>query len=337
MKIAEGHVDAIRTLGYTADEARFLYVVATHSGYFVPRQFVAFTGASWGKRSDNFTNKLERYGHATWREYMDMGGVYHLFSKTLYRLIDRENLRNRRRHSTEFIRTRLLLLDFVIANPEYSYLETEYEKVRFFCDELGIPKKALPAKAYEGRSTPEPTLRYFVDKFPLFLDSSNGSPSPVVTLSFVDPGHTSLGGFAHHLNSYMPLLQYLSNFHFLYIAASTVQFERAETCFLSLVQAPLRQTTPDELERYFRLREAWERKQYRMLSSEDIEWLDQANERLGGARMEWLYKVWGSGDTGKQQWRQFLSEASPPQNAEFRTALVTGTTVAVLTKSRRME
>ena len=333
MKIAEEHVNAIRSLGYTADEARFLYVVATHSGYFVPRQFVAFTGVSWGKRPDNFTNKLERHGHATWREYLDMGGVYHLFSKTLYRLIDRENLRNRRRHSTEFIRSRLLLLDFVIANPQYTYLETEHEKVHFFCDELGIPKKALPAKAYEGRLTPEPTLRYFVDKFPLFLDSSNGSFSPVVTLSFVDPGHTTLGSFAHHLNAYMPLFQYLGNFHFIFIAASTVHFDRAETCFASLVKAPLRQMVPEELEKYFRLREAWERKQYRMLSTEDIEWLDEANQRFGGARVEWLYQLWGSGDSGKQQWRGLLNEANPPQSAEFRTGLITSTTVAAL---RRM-
>jgi hypothetical protein len=335
VNIPDEYISAIRSLGYTADEARFLYVVATHSGYFVARQFVTFTGASWGKRPDNFTNKVERYGHATWREYMDMGGVYHLFSKTLYRLIDRENLRNRRRHSTEFIRTRLLLLDFVIANPNYRYLETEQDKLRFFCDELGVPKKALPAKAYEGPSTPEPTLRYFVDKFPLFLDSSNGSPSPVVTLSYVDPGHTTLGSFAQHLNQYLPLLQYLAHFHFVYIAASTVHFGRAESCFASLVKAPLRHMGPDELERYFRLREAWERKQYHMLSTEDIEWLDQANQRFGGARVEWLYQLWGSGDAGKQQWRGVIGEGQASQSAEFRTALIRSATVATLTKTRR--
>jgi len=334
MKIAEEHVSAIRSLGYTADEARFLYIVATHSGYFVPRQFTAFTGTSWGKRTDNLTRKLERSGHATWREYMDMGGVYHLFSKTLYRLIDRENLRNRRRHSSEFIRTRLLLLDFVMGYSAYTYLETEHEKVHYFCDELGIPKKSLPAKAYEGRLTPEPTLRYFVDKFPLFLDSSNGSPSPVLTLSYVDPGHTTLGSFAHHLNEYLPLFQYLSKFRFVYIAASTVHFERAEACFSSLVKAPSRHMVPEELEKYFRLREAWERKHYGMLSTEDIGWLEQANQRFGGARVEWLYKLWGSGDTGKQQWRQLLTEAGPPHNAEFRTVLVTN--VTVIKKIRRM-
>jgi len=336
MNIADEHIHAIRTLGYTADEARFLYIVATHSGYFVPRQFVAFTGASSGKRTGNFTNKLGRYGHATWREYMDIGGVYHLFSKTLYRFIDRENLRNRRRHSTEFIRARLLLLDFVIANPDYRYLETEPEKLRLFCDELGIPKKVLPAKAYEGNATPEPTLRYFVDKFPLFLDASNGSSSPVVTLSFVDPGNPTLGSFARHLNQYLPLFQYLRNFHFIYIAASSVHFERAEARFASLVKMPLQHSVPEELERYFRLREAWERKQYRILSTEDIEWLDQANERFGGARVEWLYKLWGSGDSGKREWRGLLAEGPATPSAEFRTALVTGTTVAAVNSARRM-
>jgi hypothetical protein len=327
MTIPDEHIHAICTLGYTAEEARFLYLVATHSGYFVPRQFVALTGASWGKRTDKFTNKLERYGHATWREYMDMGGVYHLFSKTLYRFIERENLRNHRRHSTEFIRTRLLLLDFVIRNPDHRYLETEHDKLRFFCDELGVPKKALPAKAYEGRSRPEPTLRYFVDKFPLFLDSSNGSRPPVVTLSYVDPGHATLGSFARHLNQYLPLLRYLTDFHFVYIAASPVHFERAETRFTSMVKAPFGHLAPDELERYFQLREAWERKQYRMFSAEDIEWLDQASERFGGARFDWLYKLWGAGDSGSQQWRGVLDESQASESGGFRTALVTGATV----------
>ena len=51
MKIADEHISAIQSLGYAPDEARFLYIVATHSGYFMPRQFIACTGASWGKRS----------------------------------------------------------------------------------------------------------------------------------------------------------------------------------------------------------------------------------------------------------------------------------------------
>ena len=48
MKIAEQEIAAIRAFGYTGDEARFLYIVATHSGYFVPRQFLALTGSKKG-------------------------------------------------------------------------------------------------------------------------------------------------------------------------------------------------------------------------------------------------------------------------------------------------
>ena len=180
----------------------------------------------------------------------------------------------------------------------------------------------MPAKSYEGSRSSEPALRYFVDKFPLYLDSSNGSSSPVVTLSYVDPGQASLAGFAHHLHAYLPLFQYLAKFQFVYIAASTVDFVRAKNCFASLVKAPLRQTAPEELERYFRLREAWDRKQYGMLSSEDLEWLDQAAERFGGPRVEWLYNLWNAEDAGKDERRKLLAEALPAESARFETFLV---------------
>jgi hypothetical protein len=254
----------------------------------------------------------------TWREYQDVGGVYHLFSKTLYRQIDRENLRNRRRHSTEFIRTRLLLLDFVLANLAYDYFETEHDKVHFFCDALAIPKESLPAKAYEGVSTPEPTLRYFVDKFPLFLDCSTGSSSPVATFSYVDPGEASLVGFANHLAAYTPLFRHLDHFRFVYIAPSTVHFVRAEQCFSSLVRGPLYQAVPEELERYFRLRASWDGKQYAQLSNDDIEWLDHANRRFGGGRVEGLYAAWAAGG----EWRMLLVDARPSGAVDFRTCLL---------------
>jgi hypothetical protein len=323
MKILDVHIERIRGLGYTEDEARFLYIVANHSGYFVPRQFLVFTGASWGKRSQLFTDKLESRGHVTWREYQRMGGVYHFFSKTLYRQIDCENLRNRRRHSTEFIRTRLLLLDFVLANQVQDYFETEDDKVRFFCGELAIPKRALPAKAYEGVSTPEPTVRYFVDKFPLFLAATDGSSSPVVTFSYVDPGQASIAGFANHLNAYAPLFRHLRRFRFVYVAPFTVHLARAEQCFSSLVKTPLQAGVSGEMERFFRLRAAWDAKQYGTLSTEDIEWLDQANTHFVGSRIEQLYTVWRSGETRKDEYGALLSESQSTRSVEFSTYLVT--------------
>ena len=55
MKIVEEHIFALETLGYTEEESRFLYIVATHSGYFVPRQFAAFDAPSQEKGSPPFT------------------------------------------------------------------------------------------------------------------------------------------------------------------------------------------------------------------------------------------------------------------------------------------
>ena len=144
MKIAEQDIAAIQAFGYSESEAlRFLYIVATHSGYFIPRQFLAFTGAKWGKRSTHFAEKIESRGHAAWRKYPGIGGVYHLFAKRLYGEIGKENLRNRRRHSVEFIQTRLVLLDFVLAHQQHDYLETEPEKLHYFCEQLAIPRKHL--------------------------------------------------------------------------------------------------------------------------------------------------------------------------------------------------
>jgi hypothetical protein len=322
MTFNDQHIAAIQTLGYTPDEARFLYLVAVHSGYFVPRQFLNFSGAKWGKRSNNFVAKLESRGHVTWREYDRTGGVYHLFSKTLYRYIGKENLRNRRRHSVEFIRTRLVLLDFVLANLGFDYLETEPEKVAFFRDTLGVPKKVLPAKTYEGGPRSEPTLRYFVDKFPLFLDRTASSSSPVVTFSYVDPGQASLAGFANHLHAYLPLLRQLESFSFLYIANSPVHFSDAERCFSVLVRPPLEADVSSEIVRYFRLRNAWDQKKYGSLSATDIEWLKEATHRFHGERFEGSYQAWSSGTLTEQSLRTEFEQVRPHRIVSFQTSLV---------------
>ena len=322
MTFNDQDIAAIQTLGYTSDEARFLYLVAVHSGYFVTRQFLSFSGAKSGKRSNRFLAKLESRGHATWREYPHTKGVYHLSCKTLYRYIGKENLRNRQRHSVEFIRTRLLLLDFILTNLGPHYLETEPEKVAFFCDALGIPKKVLPVKAYAGGPRSETSLRYFVDGFPLFLDRTESPASALVTLSYVDPGQATLAGFANHLRAYLPLLRQLETFSFLYIASSSVHFLAAERCFTSLVSRPLEADLSCEILRYFRLRNAWESKRYGTLSATDIEWLKEAYQRFHGEPFEGPYHAWSSGALAEASLPGELEKFRPQRNVNFRTCLV---------------
>lgn len=40
--IKPSYLEALQALGYSESEARFLYIVAAHSGDFVARQFLAF-------------------------------------------------------------------------------------------------------------------------------------------------------------------------------------------------------------------------------------------------------------------------------------------------------
>src|SRR5207249_8136194 len=53
VSIKPSYLEALQALGYSESEARFLYLVATHSGYFVARQFLFFTCGHWAyPRSD---------------------------------------------------------------------------------------------------------------------------------------------------------------------------------------------------------------------------------------------------------------------------------------------
>src|SRR5882724_6370583 len=208
MRFPETSIENLLGFGYTEDEARFLYLVATHSGYFSTRQYLQFTGAKSGDRSMAFTQKVLGKGHATARLLLRNGRVYHVFSRPVYRAMGRENLRNRREHSVEHIRRRLVILDFVLAHLAYRYLETEADKVDYFCRELLINKAFLPTKRYTGAIHAKASERYFVDKFPLFFASESSLPT-VATFSFIDPGLLSLDSFETHLLAYATLFSAL--------------------------------------------------------------------------------------------------------------------------------
>jgi hypothetical protein len=144
------------------------------------QQFLQFVGTKPGKRSVAFARKMVEKKHASSKEYLRHGRVFHLFSRNLYEAIGRENVRFRRVHSTEYIRTRLIALDFILRNQDFQYLESEDQKLSFFCDQLGIDKKILPHKRYSGAIKESYTDHYFVDKFPMHYNPA-ASLSPIGT------------------------------------------------------------------------------------------------------------------------------------------------------------
>lgn len=325
MDIQNSSIQNLRSLGYTQDEARFLYIVAMHSGYFSARQYLTFTGAKSGERSLAFTQKVLGKGHATARLLLRNGRIYHLFSRLVYRAIGREHLRNRREHSVEHMRTKLAILDFVIGHLDYRYLETEDDKVAYFCRDLGIARFVLPAKHYAGAIAERTTARHFVDKFPMFFSPGSSSP-PVVTFSFVDPGLLSLASFDTHLFAYGSLFSALPQVQFVYIATRPTHFEAARELFE--LTAP-RVTNPDpgvEGLRYFTYRRHWENREYAKLDANQVEYLKDATERYREPRIEALYRPWLLGQIPMNAVTEEFRRLARKRNVSFRTELVDGQT-----------
>jgi hypothetical protein len=322
MNIPERQIEALTTFGYTVSEARFLYIVAMHSGYFTARQFLTFVDAKRGYRTHSLTQKLITQGHATMREYRRSGCIYHLYSRKLYAQLGHENLRNRRRHRLEAIRTRLLALDFILGNQGYQYLETEAEKLAYFCDQLHIEKACLPVKLYMGGPSSQPTLRYFVDKFPLFMSSPRPGFSPVVSFSYVDPGLETLTGFVTHLGQHQPLFRELAGLRFVYVSGTRAHFEKATELFNSEVKIPLESDLARDLIRYFRARSIWNSSEFRTLGKTDLLFFNEAKRRFAGDRFEALYKTWGAGLISEAELRAEFPSKVPNRKVYFETYLV---------------
>lgn len=321
MKIADEYLTALRLRGYTESEARFLYIAATYSGYFVARQFLACSGAKWGYRTNHFTTKLRKAGHAVSRTYPGIGRVYHVSRKSLYSAIDRSHLRSRLPHSSALVRLRLVLLDFMVENQQYDYFETQEQKLAYFRDDLHLSESILPSAADPGDSSGIQTHRCFEDRYPLFLDRSVPG-SPVLAFSYVDPGDPSTEGFERHLRAYGRLLSHLNRFRFLFISNSPMHFASAEKCFFSLMKRPGSDSEADEVLRYFHHRRDWENKEYRLLLDSDIIFLNEATARFVGARVDSLYAKWVSNQLAEDEIRQELSSGKPVRPAEFATYLV---------------
>src|SRR5215472_5875318 len=291
MTFPESSIENFRSLGYTDDEARFLYIVATHSSYFATRQYLQFTGVKSGEKSMTLTQKLLGKGHATAKLLLRNGRIYHLHSRLIYRAVGRQNLRNRRQHSVEYMRTKLAILDFVLAHLDYRYLETEAEKVRYFCSELGLNK---PSKRYSGAIRHKEADRYFVDKFPLFFAPESSLP-PVITFSFVDPGLLTLASFETHLLAYGTLFSALPLLSFVYIATRSTHFESARKLFLAMTQRDPNADPGEQVLRYFTLRKVWEAKQYGKLSDDDRKFLNRATKQFNDALTDVRYHQWLQG------------------------------------------
>jgi len=295
MNIRPEHLAALEDLGYTDTEAAFLYLVATHSGYFTQQQFLDFAQVQKGGMASRLVAKALERKHIRAARGAYHTHVYNLYSRRLYGAIDRENLRNRRRHSKDLIQTRLLILDFVLAYPDERYLETEAEKVAYFHDSLGLALSRLPGRIYKGLRSNSNTKRYFIDRFPVLLPGANNKLSlpPVVTFTCCDGAHPSLARYVTHLRSYEEFLRRLPAFNFIYAAPKASKFRQSSAFFAALF-GDAGAIDARHLVRYFQLRLLWETKRASMLSRADRDFLRVGDKRYGREPFQSAYRKWAS-------------------------------------------
>lgn len=321
MNIQTSQVNAVKALGYTEAEAQFLYLVASHSGYFLGRQFLGFTGAHWGKRTALFWNKLQAKQHVRLCRFAPTGTVFSLCSPNIYRLAGQDRIRNLRDHELNYIQTRIGILDFVLQNLDNRYLETETKKLTYFCSEKKVPANELPSRAFGGRYLAKPTVLYFTDGNPIFF-TTESAPVETVTFSYFHGAEINLAGFTRHLQSHMPLFYRLERFNFCFLARSDVRFDKAAELFRDIVTIPLQSNPAEDLLRYFAIRKAWNLSQYSSLTEGDLIFRNNAKERFRGERFENLYRAWKSNRTPESEIRSQLGGSDKPHTIHFQTQIV---------------
>lgn len=323
MTIRPEHLAALSDLGYNEQEARFLYLVATHSGYFTLRQFLDFTGTAKGWTVHQFTSKSIRLGHVRAATGAYRTSIFNVYSRKIYGALDRDNLRNRRRLSSELVRTRLLILDFVLAHPDLEYLETESDKVMYFRDRLGVPEPLIPGRIYKGINPESTTKRCFVDRFPVLLSAESDCPDgqPIPTFTYCDPSDKSLLHYITHLRTYESFFRRLPAFHFIYAAPSPVKFQRAEQFFHNLLDenSPANSRTPN---RYFRVRQLWEQNQHGLLTRSDRDLLRYGNQRYKDEFYDSAYQKWITSNTIENMFRLLPGPHQEVLKSGFRTHLL---------------
>jgi hypothetical protein len=288
----EQRVATIAGMGFTPRQARFLTLVALHSGYCLRRQYATFTGTECGKNAGEFLERLVARRVAcriTFRR--DRGHIYHLFARPLYAALQQDDNRNRRYAGPALIARKLMLLDFVLTQPERDWYVTETEKVALFTQTLGVPIHALPHRTYEAmRRLAGPTVRYCVQKLPIFLTSD---PARVHFVCLVtDPHARDIGLF---VREHYPLLTHLAAYTLVVVRPAHIANDPDctaawETAVRAMITAP-RALDDATLLWYFDARRRIEHGQLRTLSIADIDRYRACRKRAGGT-LDALYSQW---------------------------------------------
>lgn len=161
--------EAIAAFGFTDRQARFLVQVLLHAGAFVERQYCSFAGIVHGQNSTNFINALieRRFASPIATGKRHRGRMFHVHYKPLWAAIGEPDSRFRKPAPLGRMIERVMLLDAVLDDEEYTWLGPSMDKRRHFMRHLGdqLPLAEYPRSLF-GDAPPK-AVRYFPDKLPI--------------------------------------------------------------------------------------------------------------------------------------------------------------------------
>ena len=273
-------------LGFSPREADFLYLAGTHSGVFTMRQLRMFTPGQRGAVQHALAMKLEKHRFITRLAISTYNQVIHLSSKAFYRAILTEDSRLRRGMSAGLMRQRLQFMDYIVLNPEASYLTTEAAKCEIIMAQFGVSRDVLPRQVYRSKTGEATTIRYFPERFPLFIKET----ATDVLLGVVygeDPTY-SFAAFRKFITSHRPLFDAVPSLSFVYISP----YERRHTLALEYLASTFEHShavNSSELQRYFGLRKRFDAKLENTFTDAEAEFWDIAFRRYNKPQYEPLY------------------------------------------------
>jgi len=320
-------VQALSRFGYLEPEARFLCLAALHGGYFLRRQAVAFLEPLGGSVTA-LVDKIFAHSHASAQAFDRNVHLYHLCARPFYAALGQGDNRNRRERECSTIKQKLMGLDFVLAHPANVFLATEDEKLQYFRSTLGLQESDLPARTYYSPRT-TPTIRFFVEKYPIFLPSgvssqpATGSPS----FCFVDEGLTTSSHFETFLGHYSRLFSALPDFQVVYVSDRTSAFPGAEKAIEKYVargaNGAKSEVLAKRLASYFELRSQYEARQFGGFDRAKLLQLRNDHAEFLDAKHNRYYQLWkAGGDVAIQQILAPESKRRPNLAVSFATYLL---------------
>src|SRR5262245_3302558 len=163
-------IQTITKRGFPDRQARFLVLVARHSGVCVMRQYSTFAGIVFGQKTRKFFANLVRARLvSTYDCAHSRGRVYHVRHRAIYEAIGEPDSRLRRPPSVSRALERLMLLDAILENPDSIWLSSSAEKVDYLSSR-GIAIENAPCLVI--RQGDQPRARYFPDRLPIGVHPS---------------------------------------------------------------------------------------------------------------------------------------------------------------------